>query len=573
MTPPTPESASHGGERISDVETGHSSNPLSGREFKPGMHVARGSASPITSMTPTRNDSSVTALATDPGVIDLALVVRDPEVVAYLARHDDGVPREQAAISALRIGVHALRQASGVIDAHAVRNEGDRLLAEMRAALASHAEKTAGEVSASLRQYLDPATGQLKIRLNDLLQSGGSLDQLLNRHVAPDNSTLASALAQRVGETSPLFKLLSPTQKDGLLDQVRTAIQTALDDQSKHIARQFSLADPQSALSVFKTQLTTVNGTLRDELRADVTRFHREFDLGNDDGALARLVRRVEDTQKKIAGEFTLDDSKSSLSRLKSEITTLLTHLRDRNDKFQTEVRAAVDSLKAAREQRENTTHAGRDFEGALCDELARESARLGDAFDRTGDRPGSIPRSKVGDAVIHLGAETAAPGRRIVIEAKREQKYSLVDARAEIADARKNRDADVGIFVFARDTAPTGIEPFSRHGDDLFVVWDHADPATDVFVRAAVSVARALVVRRKIEGDARDMDLTPIRNAVDRLQAAGESIGRITNWATTISARAGEINKESDRLRDDLAKQAEHLAECLKKLAASSGA
>jgi hypothetical protein len=116
------------------------------------------------------------------------------------------------------------------------------------------------------------------------------------------------------------------------------------------------------SLSIFRDQLTKANGQLRDELSKDVIRVQREFDLGNNDGALARLVSRVEDAQKKITGEFTLDNTSSALSRLKGEIVGLLEQLRDRNTEFQRDVKAAVDSLRAVRGERDKTTAGGQDL-------------------------------------------------------------------------------------------------------------------------------------------------------------------------------------------------------------------
>jgi len=41
---------------------------------------------------------------------------------------------------------------------------------------------------------------------------------------------------------------------------------------------------------------------------------------------------------------------------------------------------------------------------------------------------------------------------------------YDLADAREEIEQARKNRGATAGLFVFSATTAPEGIQPFARY-------------------------------------------------------------------------------------------------------------
>lgn len=519
---------------------------------------------------------SLHAPAADPArasadpAIDLGLVVRDRDVLAYLERFAEGDPRDRAALAALRVGVLAIQQAGGTVDAQAVRSEGERLIAGVKSELDRHAAAISADLGSALRQYLDPKDGQLPLKLHEMLRPNGQLDQLLVRHVGSDNSTLAGSLARQVGEASPLLRSLDPRQKDGLVETLRTAIQQSLDAQRDHVLKQFSLTDGQSALSIFRDQLTKANGQLRDELSKDVLRVQREFDLGNNDGALARLVSRVEDAQRKITGEFTLDNTSSALSRLKGEIVGLLEQLRDRNSEFQRDVKAAVDSLRAIRAERDKSTAGGQDFEAALNVLIAGEASRLGDFFEACGTFPGDIPRCKTGDAIITLGAETAAAGRRIVFEAKREAK-SLAQAREELAEARKNRRADIGIFVFAAMSA-AGFEPFSRHADDLVVVWNPDDPSSDVYVKAAISVARALVVRRKIEQDSARVDLSPVQEALDTLVKSAEAVQELLRFSSLVADNNRKVSDRAERMKKDMESASERLSSCLARLRAVAG-
>src|SRR5476651_2497886 len=57
------------------------------------------------------------------------------------------------------------------------------------------------------------------------------------------------------------------------------------------------------------------NGKLRDDLAQDVQKLHQEFSLDNDQGALSRLVARVEKAQNTISEEFSLDKKQSALCR------------------------------------------------------------------------------------------------------------------------------------------------------------------------------------------------------------------------------------------------------------------
>ncbi|MBL8964150.1 MAG: hypothetical protein KF787_02070 [Phycisphaeraceae bacterium] len=535
------------------------------------MYPSNASESPGSSVTPADSGPHApSAHHAHDTAIDLALVVRDAEVVRYLRAFVDGDDRERAALAALRVGVLAISQATGSIDTQAIRGEGERLMAGVRRELDRHGEVVAGQIAGALRQYLDPTEGHLPTRLNEVLRPDGQLDQVLRRHVGADNSTIASALAVQLGQSSPVFKLLDPRQQDGLVATLRASIKEALDEQSKRVEGQFSLNDPASALSVFRDQLTKSNGQLRDDLARDVERVRKEFDLGNDQGALARLVQRVEEAQRRITGEFTLDNSASALSRLKSEVVALLESMRDRDAQFQKDIKAAVEVIRAVRAERQRNTAGGLDFEGAICSLAAAESARLGDLFEAVGARPGQVPRSKKGDAVITLGAETAAPGRKIVIEAKRQAK-SLTDALEELSEAKRNREADVGIFVFAAASAggQEGLEPFGRHGDDLVIVWDPLDASGDVYVKAAISVARALVVKRKVERDSATVDLAPVEAALDVLGKAADGIQEIVGSATLSISHGKKVLDRAERMKPDLMACVERLSECLARLRA----
>jgi hypothetical protein len=223
----------------------------------------------------------------------LTLEVSDPDVLAELANHP-GIDRERFAMSALRVGVLALRTASGQIDAAAIREAGTALVGEVRDLLSARATEMTERLSATLTQYLDPQSGALPQRLQALTGKDGELDRALRAHVGADDSVLAKSLAAHLGEGSPIFKLLSPTDAGGLRAQLTKTIEEALTEQRRHILREFSLDDEGSALS----------------------RLVSEFSLDDDGSALSRLSKMLSATSEQIGKNLTLDDEASSLSRL-----------------------------------------------------------------------------------------------------------------------------------------------------------------------------------------------------------------------------------------------------------------
>jgi hypothetical protein len=142
-----------------------------------------------------------------PSCVRLSLMIREPEVVLELSKYDDGTEREQFALSALRIGVLALRQASGVVDANAVRAEGERLVGSVRELLSANTTTFLANVSSTLKAYFDPAEGHLPQRLDRLIRKDGELQSLLANHLDGDECVVARTLSKHIGNDSPLLRL------------------------------------------------------------------------------------------------------------------------------------------------------------------------------------------------------------------------------------------------------------------------------------------------------------------------------------------------------------------------------
>jgi hypothetical protein len=160
------------------------------------------------------------------------------------------------------------------------------------------------------------------------------------------------------------------------------------------------------------------------------------------------------------------------------------------------------------------------------------------------------------------MGPDTAAPGALIVVEAKEQAGYDLVQAREELETARKNRAAQIGLFVFSKKTAPRGMDQLARYGPDIFVVWDSEDPSTDLFLRAGLTLSRALCVRDRHRTAESLADFSAIDEAILEIEKRAAGLGDIETWAQTIHKRSEEILKRIQTTRKSLRKQAEVLTE-----------
>lgn len=502
-----------------------------------------------------------------PSQIDLHLEVRDPEVVAALASVPMGRTRDEMALQALRIGVLALAQARGRIDADAVRNEGTLLLQELGSRLEAHQKTVTEGVAQYLREYFDPQSGRFPERLERLVKEDGELERLLRRQIGADDSALASTLTTHFGADSPLMKALGPDASSGVLASLRLSLEEALGRQRETILKEFSLDNREGALRRLVHELSERHGKLEEGIQGSVDRVVSEFSLDREDSALSRLVGRVERAQHQISREFTLDEETSALARLRTELLGVLTEHQKESASFREEIKTALASMQARREESLRSTRHGGDFEVAVYAFLQARCGAAGDVAEHTGNGTGRIKNSKVGDAVIELGPESAAPGARIVMEAKEKGEYDLTKARAEIEVGRKNRAAEVGLFVFSRRTAPAGLSPMARYGSDVFVVWDAEDETTDVYLDSGLSVAKAISTRRALDREAQEVDFEALDRAVRAVEKQCQGLQEIRTLTQTIRNNSDKVIKRADLMEREIVRQVESLDERLRDL------
>jgi len=507
----------------------------------------------------TKRPSVPPSAGLDTGPIELRLVITDPEVAVELGRRSEGPERERYALAALRLGVLALRAASGQVDGAAIREAGDHLLGDLRELLALRATEISRQLGETLTRYLDPQSGLLPRRLEALVKSDGELERLLRQHLGGDESTLARTLASHIGQGSPIFRLLAPDDANGLRKQVEGALQEALAEQRRQILAQFSLDNRESALSRLVLEMRERQTQIQADVKGQVELVVGEFSLDRKDSALSRLVERVEAAQRAIGQNLTLDDETSALSRLRRELQGAVQDLSQRQQEFQTQVRETLAALQARREEAAKSTRHGATFEDALGALLGEEAQRLGDVHTPTGNTTGTIKNCKIGDHVTQLGPDCQAAGARVAWEAKEDRAYDLRTALAEIEEARKNRSAQVGVFVFSRKTAPAGLRPFARYAQDLVVVWDPEDPATDVYVTAAYSVARALVVRERSEAEQAEV-AQEIESATRAVEKQIAFLDDVRKWAETARSSGDKIAERAARMMGELKREVDRL-------------
>jgi hypothetical protein len=502
-----------------------------------------------------------------PASLLLALNVSDRDTVAELCLRPEGEPRDEYALQALRIGVLALRQARGQLDADVIQRESQRMLGSLQHQLQSHATLIEQQLTRSLKEYFDPQGGRFQERIERFIKQDGELEQVLRRQIGEKDSELCKTLLAHMGVHSPLVKLLTPDESNGLTKALRDTVESQLAQQRERMLREFTLDNKEGALARLVAEILASNGQLTGELQTKIDLIANEFSFDNEASAIKRFDRLLADTKQAVHANLTLDDDASALARLKKEVLAILESHHRLNRDFQEEVKVSLAKMITKREESQRSTQHGIAFEEAVCEFLQRQSQHKGDQFEWTGNKTGQIKNCKIGDFLIELGPDCSAAGAKVVVEAKEEAGYCFADARKEIEKGRENREAQIGLFIFSQRTAPAGIDPFARYGNDVFVVWNPEDPTTDLYFIAGLEMARALCIRAGKQSDAQAADFSAIDAAILEVEKKSNSLDDISTWSKTILNNSEKIIKHVETARKSLERQVEILQERIRDL------
>jgi hypothetical protein len=467
--------------------------------------------------------------------VELNLEISDPEMLIELTAFPEGRNRQDFAMTALRIGILALKQAEGRIDAENVRNEGEKMISALQQHLSEHQRIVTQQIAHTIKEYFDPQSGRFNERLEKLLEKNGELEQVIQRQIGQDDSELAKTLDANFGKTSAIMQKLDPAASSGILNNIQQSVDISLKSSTDGILKEFTLDNKNSALSRLVTELTNQHGKLTANIQGSMNDVVGEFSLDSENSALSRLVHRVETAQKQISDEFSLDTESSALARLQREMTKILSEHKKDSAEFQQEVRESLVGMKARKDEAKRSTNHGNIFETELLNATQLMCQKSGDIVTGVGKTTGNINHCKVGDILIELGTEHIASGSKIIIEAKQSSSYDMTKAREEIETARKNRSAGSGIFVFSKMTAAEGMEPFIRLGNDIFILWDSEDSNSDIILLAAISVARALSTRKANVQNSQEKDFCEMNLSVREIEKQLSGLCEINTLLTTI--------------------------------------
>jgi len=105
-------------------------------------------------------------------------------------------------------------------------------------------------------------------------------------------------------------------------------------------------------------------------------------------------------------------------------------------------------------------------------------------------------------------------------------------------------------------------MEPLSRWGCDIVVLWDQQDLTTDVFLKAAVSLARLMVVREQSASEHVEADIDAMESAISAITRDVASLEEISGWANTVKNSGEKIFNKVATLRKRIELQISTLTE-----------
>jgi hypothetical protein len=277
------------------------------------------------------------------------------------------------------------------------------------------------------------------------------------------------------------------------------------------------------------------------------SRFAKLFDPNNKDSVIATIEEKVkqlvEAKLNQVLVQFSLDENGYAMSRLKAMIENAFSGLRE------------ALGVKAARAEEAERGHVkGFTFEEDLYQVVAKMGRQFGDETELVRGVLG-IHKCKIGDHLITLGDTTGAPGLRIVVEVK-DQDYKAKKAIAELQEAKKNREAVSGIFVFAKGCEPVEFGNLKRIENDYYCTVDKsalAEGGPLPFLWAAYEIARVQAVAAVRKEAGGKLDLERIQQHIDGIVAWVPGLAEIIAKASTVQKSGSAIENAAAEIKDDI--------------------
>ena len=502
-----------------------------------------------------KNDNKLVAAAVEalPESIRACIEDHRPETGDLFAELT-AVERERLAEDAWGIGLRALANAYSQARESRLEDVGQTLLGDMERQIRDQLDRHEKALAEALGRFFDPRDGEVGRRLDAFVADQGALAQFLRAQIGPGQSVLARTLAEQVGESSPLLKKLSPSEKDGVVQVLEDRLQGVMEENQRAL---FHALDPLAEDGAVARLLRTLREELEnaDEDRAEqLTKALAALDANDPNSLISQLGRETRDARDTLLRSLNPQDPQSPIAVVTKTVETMLeAHGKTQRELIEAQaqrqrelenlIRDSVARLETRKQIEDVSPRGGATFEDAVVSFL--EDATVGGPYvvEATGNQTGLRRGCKVGDAVVMFTDESAFSGCRLVVEAKRDASYNIAKALQEMEVAKENRGASVGLFVLATSHAPAGFPEFARYGSTILARWDAEDSQTYPTLRGAVLAAVAMATRRK--NDADEGDLKALQDIEKRIQDELSRIERMRKANDRIATSSEDIRQE----------------------------
>jgi len=112
-----------------------------------------------------------------------------------------------------------------------------------------------------------------------------------------------------------------------------------------------------------------------------------------------------------------------------------------------------------------------------------------------------------------------------------------------------------------------------SRWGEDILVVWDAGDPSSDIYFKAAISLARLILVQDRATQERTTADVTAMESAIATLFRDVALLDDILRMANTVKSSGENITTKATSLKKKIEAQLDVLREHVSVLACNEAA
>jgi hypothetical protein len=499
--------------------------------------------------------------------IAVRIADRRPESLALFGELSDE-QGHQLATDAWTVGLRALANAYTQAQEARLQDIGKSLVDDIDRQLKAHVAGQQQTIATVLGKFFDPTDGQVTQRLAAFVHDEGVLARLLEKYLAPQNSVLAQTLARQVGESSPLFRKLSPTDSEGLVKVLETQLRRVMSDGHAELVHALDpLAEDGAVARFLKSLREELKGADEDRAKQLASALNA-LDANDQDSLINRLVRETNSARQAVLHAVNPDAPDSPMAIMKQTLTTLLKEhsqsqadalklQQERQERFEKEVRDALVRLETKRALDQKSPRGGLDFEDAVVEFVTGAVRGAPCVVEATGNTAGLRTRCKKGDLVVRFTPESAFDGAGVVFEAKRDASCTTQKALEELDTARANRNAGAGVFVMARSHAPDGFPTFARFGSNVLAVWDETDASSDPYLHAAILLGLGLASRGRTVAD--QGDLEALRDVEGRIE---DELRRLEK----MEKHNEGIRKNSDGIAEEIRKAQRQLDLLLRK-------